>query len=220
MTEIYTAEYLQQHLNVPDGILPFVQAIPRLLPGETDEDFYRLFELVESDLLPDTDMEWLWAIDLAWLWFDIWRYRRWKTAILLINRNAALENALAQTDPETQQIAGMNALIRAQSRVDAEALRLETNSQDRLNRRLQAHGYDPDAINAAAFVQGLEPLAAIEKFLTSARHQIVVMFREARLHREFTQRAKEATNRFLAELDARKQAKIGPAKPDEGIALS
>jgi hypothetical protein len=152
--------------------------------------------------------------------FDIWRYRRWKTAILLINRRAALENALAQTDPEMQQIAGMNALIRAQSRVDAEALRLETNSQDRLNRRLQAHGYDADAINAAAFVQGLEPLATIEKFLTSARHQIVVMLREARLHREFTQRAKEATNRFLAELDARKQAKIGPAKPDEGIALS
>jgi hypothetical protein len=60
-----------------------VQAIPRLLPGETDDDFYRLFELVESDLLPDSDMEWLWAIDLAWLWFDIWRYRRWKNAILL-----------------------------------------------------------------------------------------------------------------------------------------
>jgi hypothetical protein len=67
MTEIYTAEYLQQHLNVPDGILPLVQAIPRLLPGETDDDFYRLFELVESDLLPDADMEWLLAIDLAWL---------------------------------------------------------------------------------------------------------------------------------------------------------
>jgi hypothetical protein len=220
MTEIYTAEYLQQHLNVPDGILPFVQAIPRLLPGETDEDFYRLFELVESDLLPDTDMEWLWAIDLAWLWFDIWRYRRWKTAILLINRTAALENALAKTDPEALEISGVNQSIRARSRVDAVRLRLEPNSHDRLRARLQIHGYNADAINAAAFVQGLDALAAIEKFLTSARHQIVVMFREARLHREFTQRAKEATNRFLAELDARKQAKIGPAKPDEGIALS
>jgi hypothetical protein len=220
MTETYTTEYLQQHLNVPDGILPFVQAIPPLLPGETDDDFYCLFELVESDLLPDTDMEWLWAIDLAWLWFDIWRYRRWKNAILLINRRAAVENALAKTDPEALEIGGMNPMITAKSRVDAEALRLQTNSQDRLNRRLQAHGYDAEAINAAAFVQGLDALTTIEKFLTSARHQIVVMFREARLHREFTQRAKEATNRFLAELDARKQAKIGPAKPDEGIALS
>jgi hypothetical protein len=212
MTEIYTAEYLQQHLNVPDGILPFVQAIPRLLPGETDEDFYRLFELVESDLLPDTDMEWLWAIDLAWLWFDIWRYRRWKNAIILMNRRAAVENALAKTDPEALEIGGMNPMITAKSRVDAEALRLQTNSQDRLNRRLQAHGYDAEAINAAAFVQGLDALTTIEKFLTSARHQIVVMFREARLHREFTQRAREATERYLAELETRKQASIGPAE--------
>jgi hypothetical protein len=220
MTEIYTAAYLQENLEVPDDILRLVQAIPRLLPGETDDDYYRLFEMMVSEILPDTDMEWLWTIDLAWLLFDISRYRRWKNAILSTSRRAAIENALAKTNPEALQMGAINRMVRAQSCGEAEALRLETNNRNPLSARLEAHGYDADVINAAAFVQGLGALTSIEKFLTAARHQVAVMLREARLHREFTQRAKEATNRFLAELDARKQAKIGPAKPDEGIALS
>ncbi len=44
MTDSYTPEYLQKHLQVPDIILPFALATPRLLPGETDNDYYRLFD--------------------------------------------------------------------------------------------------------------------------------------------------------------------------------
>jgi hypothetical protein len=212
MTEIYTAEYLERLLQVPDSILPFVQATPRLLPGETDDDYYRLFEMMATEILPDTDMEWLWSIDLAWLWFDISRYRRWKNAILSTSRRAALEFALEKTDPETMQIGGTNRMTRAQSRVDAEALLLDAKSRDRLNSRLEAHGYDADALNAIAFVQGLDALASIEKFLTAARHQVANMFRDVRFHREFTKRANEATQRFLAELKTREQTAIAPVK--------
>ncbi len=198
MTTVYTSKYLQQNLDVPDVILPFALATPRLLPGETDDDYYRLFEMMATELLPDTDLQWLWVIDLTWLWFDIVRYRRWKSAIILTSRRAALEFALAKTDPESLQISGMNPMIRAQARVDAEVLRVDKNNRNALSVRLEAHGYDADAVNASAFVEGRESLATIEKFLTSARHQVAAMVREIRLDCEFVRRAREAIDRNLA----------------------
>jgi hypothetical protein len=88
VTNIYIPEYLE-HLQVSEEILPFVQATPRLLPGETDDDYYRLFELLATEVLPETPVQWLWAIDLAWLWFDVSRYRRWMNAILSTTGGAA-----------------------------------------------------------------------------------------------------------------------------------
>lgn len=161
-----------------------------------------------SELLPDTELQWLWVIDLAWLWFDIMRYRRWKNAIISTNRRAALEFALAKTDPDSLQISGMNPLIRAQARVDAEALRVDKNNRNPLAVRLEAHGYDADAVNANAFVQGLESLTVIEKFLTSARHQVAAMVREIRQDCEFVRRANEAINRNLAQMKLADQAVI------------
>jgi hypothetical protein len=189
-------------------ILPFALATPRLLPGETDDDYYRLFDMMATEILPDTDIEWLWTIDLAWLWFDILRYRRWKNAIILTGRRAALEFALAKTNPEALQIGGMNPLIRGQARMEAEALRVETNKRNPLNARLEAHGYDADAINATAFVQGLDSLVTIEKFLTSARRQVAVMLREVGLHREFARRAKEVNDRYLAQMKLLEQTDV------------
>jgi len=156
--------------------------------------------MMATEILPDTDVEWLWTIDLAWLWFDILRYRRWKNAIILTGRRAALEFALAKTNPEALQIGGMNPLIRGQARMDAEALRVDTNKRNPLNARLEAHGYDEDAINATAFVQGLESLTTIEKFLTSARRKVAMMLRDVGLHREFARRAKEINDRYLAQM--------------------
>lgn len=208
MTPLYNAEYLQEHLQVPDVILPLALATPRLLPGESENDYYRLFEMMATELLPDTDLQWLWVIDLTWLWFDIMRYRRWKSAIILTSRRAALEFALAKTDPESLQIGGMNPMVRAQARVDAEVLRVDKNSRNSLAVRLEAHGYDSDAVNANAFVQGLEPLTAIEKFLTSARQQVATMVREIRLDCEFVRRANEAINRNLVQMKLADQAAI------------
>jgi hypothetical protein len=220
MTLIYTPKYLDQHLQVPDEILPFVQATPRLLPGETDDDYYRLFEMMATEILPDTDMEWLWTIDLAWLWFDILRYRRWKNAIILTGRRTALEFALAKTNPEALQIGGMNPLIRGQARMDAEALRVDTNKRNPLNARLEAHGYDEDAINATAFVQGLESLTTIEKFLTSARRQVAMMLRDVGLHREFARRAKEINDRYLAQMKMLEQTDVNSQDTEQEVESS
>jgi len=211
MFEIYSREYWTEYLQVPEDTLPFLTTTPRLLPGENEHDFYRLFELMVNEIIPDTPVEWLVTIDLAWLWMDIQRYRSWKNAIILINRKAALEFALAKTDPAA--VAGMNPMLRGKARIDAETLRTEGNKPNELSTRLQAHGYDEDALNAAAFVQGLEPLVAIEKFLASARHQVAVMLRELGVRREFARRAKETLDRFLAE-QSKERAVAAISEPD------
>jgi hypothetical protein len=194
-------------------MLPFALATPRLLPGEADDDFYRLFDMMATELLPDTDLQWLWVIDLTWLWFDIMRYRRWKSSIILTSRRMALEFALAKTDPESLQISGMNPMIRAQARVDAEVLRVDKTNRNALNVRLEAHGYDADAVNANAFVESRDSLATIEKFLTSARHQVAAMVREIRLDCAFVKRTREAIDRKFAQLELADQGSAEP-KPE------
>jgi len=204
MSEIYSREYWMEDLEVPEEILPFLEKPPRLLPGDNEHDLYRLFELMVNEIIPDTPVEWLVTIDLAWLWIDIQRYRSFKNAIILQNRKSAIEFALAATDPAA--VVGMNPLLRGKARIDAETLRTDANKRNELTTRLQAHGYDDDALNAAAFVQGIEPLVAIEKFLASARHQVAVLLRELGIRREFARRAKEALDRFLADLKSKEQA--------------
>jgi len=82
----YTAENMKDDFEIPDEVLPLVLAHPRLLPGETRDEFYLMLELMFSTILPDTELEWLTTIDLAWLQWEIQRYRRWKNAIIMSNR--------------------------------------------------------------------------------------------------------------------------------------
>ena len=186
MSIIYTPEYLEKHLQVPDDIIPFVLATPRLLPGEKEDDYLRLFEMMATEILPDPDIEWLWTIDITWLWFEIQRYRRWKNAIIMTRRADALEDALSKTNPLALQVGGMNSMIRAESRLESQQLRLNPSDQD-LNARLHGHGYDLDAINATAFVHAAASLTLVDKFLTSARQQATAILREVKSHRGILQ---------------------------------
>ena len=94
MSEVYDTNYFLDDLQVPENLLPRVQECPQLMPGERREDYFMLFEAMVTELIPDLDLEWLLAIDLAWIFFEIQRYRRWKNAVILTNRRAALEDVL------------------------------------------------------------------------------------------------------------------------------
>ena len=205
MSTIYTPAFLEQHLQVPEDIIPLVLTTPRLLPGEKEDDYLQLFEMMATEVLPDDDIEWLWTIDLTWLWFEIHRYRRWKNAIIMTRRANALEDALAKTNPLTLQIGGINAMIRAEAR--EESGRLQVNPNDPiLNARLHGNGYDLDAINAIAFVHAGASLSTVEKFLTSARQQATAILREVKSHREFAKRANIALSTMLSQEKAARLA--------------
>src|SRR5665213_979918 len=54
----------------------------------------------------------------------------------------------------------------------------------RKRREDDPYGYDTDAINALAFVEGGGSLSTVERFLTSAHQQVSAILREAKSHRE------------------------------------
>ena len=191
----YTPEKMKDDFEIPDEVLPLVLAHPRLLPGETRDEFYLMLDLMVGTTLPDTELEWLTTIDLAWLQWEIQRYRRWKNAIIMSNRTAAVESVLCRTH-EGAAMSGATSMIRAESKKHAQEMSINPNAHRDVRAKLESHGYDTDAINAAAFVRSLVPLTTIEKFLSSARHQVMMTLREVGLRREFERRAREAIKRI------------------------
>lgn len=213
MARIYTPKYLKEQTEVPDEIMPFVLAGPRTLPGESEDDFFCLFDMMVLEVMPDAEIEWLWTIDLTWSLFEMQRYRRWKDAIILTGRSEALERALVRTNPAAAEL-GVTPSIRAMARSDSKVL--QTNPNDRaLNDRLNRQGYDDVTINAEAFIHSAAAIAVVEKFLASARHNAVATLREVKLHREFAKRAKEAHKLFLAREAAEAIQSPAPSDPDQ-----
>jgi hypothetical protein len=62
--DLYTPEKIQFDFEVPDDLMPLVVAHPRLLPGETKDEYFLLFNIMVCSILPETDLEWLATIDL------------------------------------------------------------------------------------------------------------------------------------------------------------
>jgi hypothetical protein len=73
------------------------------VPGERQEDFYLFFAAMIGELLPEPDLEWLLCIDLAWIYWDIERFRRWGNAIIAMNQRSALEEALTRVGMSGRQ---------------------------------------------------------------------------------------------------------------------
>jgi hypothetical protein len=170
-----------------------------------------MFSMMVIDVNPGNYIEWLCAIDLASLWWEIQRYRSWKVAIINANRATALQHALYKSDPN-YLLLGPQPAIQTQTRVDAEKWHNDPKLRGDLNVRLKAHGYNAQGINAQAFIGGLMPLATIERFLPSARNQVNVILREINVRREFSRRAREAFEQRLA---AESMKQVEPAQRGE-----
>ena len=183
--------------EVPNEIVSFVRDSVLVLPGETEEEFLEMMSMMVIDIDPEKNIEWLCVIDLASLWWEIQRYRDWKIAIIYANRAAALADALYKSD-SNYLLLGPQPAIQAQAKADAEKWHSDPGRRYELNVRLKEHGYNAQGINAHAFIEGLLPLATIERFLASARSQVNVLLREINVRREFARRAREAFEKRLA----------------------
>ncbi|WOH57294.1 MULTISPECIES: hypothetical protein [Bradyrhizobium] len=112
-----------------------------LLPGERLEHYQMLRQAIFADLAPRSVIEWLLAIDVAELSWEIQRYRVLRHKLLESYRQKAIEAALRRIDlvgmgPEWQDEAEYYTLQNALSwRIDPVA-RTETDT------RLAAHGFD------------------------------------------------------------------------------
>ena len=190
-----------KEILIPHSIASFVGVCPRLLPGESEKNYYELFDTMTDEIAPTTNLEWFALADIVDLLWDIGRYRLWKNVILAVSRQGALETALLQTHPS---IAPKNLPMRITiSRQEAEEWRTKPEKRAVLEASFAERGYDADALNAGALMEALVPLATIDRFLCSARGQLNATLKEIGARREFAERARKAFNeRVVAEVAA------------------
>jgi hypothetical protein len=186
---------------------PFIAKCPRLLPGESEQAYHALFDMMVNEIEPQTASEWLVLADIVGLFWEIGRYRAWRGAILNVYRHDALAKALRDTHRGSS---GMHQLIIAVGK-EAEEWRDDPAKREVLNKRLAKHGYDEEALNACAMLAALEPLSTIERFLSSARGQLNAMMKEVYVRREFAERARKALVEQIKEARQGAEPKqIGP----------
>jgi hypothetical protein len=204
MSRTYDAKYFLEDLEVPENLLEFVMDAPRLLPGECVEDYYALIEAMITEIFPDLDLEWFLMIDLAWIFWEIQRYRRWKNAIIAMGKRSALEDSLIKSDP-TYSLHQDSLVVRGTIRMKVDSLDGDWTKDQDVAAQLAQYGYDDDALNATAFLQSIPSLAMIEKFLANARAQFSTILRETAVRREFKLRANRLQSLLRAdELKARR----------------
>jgi hypothetical protein len=85
-------------LPVPAELRAFSE--PFLLPGESLRDFEFVRVMLIDEIRPETFIEWLWALDLVELSWEILRYRRLKNKILDSQRTMAIEAVHARVEGE------------------------------------------------------------------------------------------------------------------------
>jgi hypothetical protein len=205
MTNIHNSV---KDMEVPPSIAPFVGKCPPLLQGESEDQYYAMFDLLMDEMQPDTSTEWLLFADVVSLFWELGRYRNWKGAILNIYRRSALETALRQTHRSHAIVGDVVALINI-ARKEAEEWRTDPQKRAALDARLAENGYDETTLNAEAFLEAIEPLAKIERFLSSARGQLSIMLKEAHVRKKFAARARHALEKHL-ESSAQTPKQIGP----------
>lgn len=190
-----------KEIVIPKGLTLFVGVCPALLPDEEEADYYELFDLMTDEIAPTNNVEWFavdTTVDLLW---DMSRMRIWKHAMLLIGRHRALEKALLET--QNSNLPSRHPSRIAVAKQEAEQWRTNPEKQAVLKARLDEAGYDVDGLNAGAMMEALVPLAAIDRFLCSARAQLNATLKELGVRREFAERARKAFNeRVAAELKA------------------
>ena len=190
--------YFIKELGAPEHLVSALMETPRRLPGERLEDYSSFFTAALNELLPTTDLEWLVAPELAWLLWDIQRYKRWFNAVIFLQQRAALGEALYKTDPNYSEVEPRTA-IHQKSQMKADALNGNLKGDPGLARELEECGYDQVALNAIAFAKAAPLIAVIEKFLASTRKQFATILRDVAVRREFVARARLLEKKIAAE---------------------
>ncbi|WP_409192576.1 hypothetical protein [Bradyrhizobium sp. RDM4] len=155
---------------------------PQLLPGESLDQYHALRQAIFAELAPRSAIEWLLAIDVAELSWEIQRYRVLRHKVLETYRQKAIEAALRSIDmvgiaPGFEDEAEYYTLQNALSwRIDAAAA-------TEIDTRLANYGFDQHAISVEVYVQVREMFVLFEGLLNSAQAKRILLLREIRNQR-------------------------------------
>lgn len=155
---------------------------PLLLPGESLDHYHALRQAIFADLAPRSAIEWLLAIDVAELSWDIQRYRLLRHKLLETYRQKAIEAALRRIDmigiaPEFEAEAEFHTLQNAMS------WRSDPIAATEIDARLAGYGFDAHAINMEVYVQAREILVLFEGLLNAAQTKRMLLLREIKNQR-------------------------------------
>jgi hypothetical protein len=182
--------------TVPSSVALLVGQSPPLLPGEVEDDWYELFNAMTDEIAPTTTLDWFAVADAVDILWDMWRFRLWKNAMLVIGGHRALETALLNT--QNSNLPSHHPSRIAVSKQAAEQWRTDPEKEAVLQARLNEAGYDVDGLNAAAMMEVLVPFAAIDRLLCSARGQLNATLKELGVRREIAERARKAFDGRIA----------------------
>ncbi|MHC4050449.1 hypothetical protein [Bradyrhizobium sp. 25ACV] len=155
---------------------------PLLLPGENLEHYQALRQAIFADLAPRSAIEWLLAIDVAELSWEIQRYRMLRHKLLETFRQRAIEAALRRID-----MVGIDPDFEDQAEYytqrNALSWRIDPIAMTEIDARLAAYGFDQDAITTEVYVQAREVLVLFESLLNAAQTKRMLLLREIRNQR-------------------------------------
>src|SRR5450432_2832319 len=103
--------------------------------------------MMVDDIQPETNIEWLWTLDLVELSWEILRYRRLKKSILDVHRATAIEAILRRLDGD-----GMSAevmpMVHLHAKRTAAEWRDDRDAASETEARLRQSKFDKIDINA------------------------------------------------------------------------
>jgi hypothetical protein len=155
---------------------------PALLPRECIERYELMRQAILSDIAPKSAIEWLLAVDVVELSWDIERYRLLRHKVLKQYREQAIEQCLRQIDlPEISSKS--DGLARQQIRRNAWCWRNDKGAAHEIESRLAAHGFDQSSISAESLAQAREFFFVFQTLLDTAQSRRMSLLREVKFHR-------------------------------------
>ncbi|MDF0497961.1 hypothetical protein [Bradyrhizobium yuanmingense] len=133
--------------------------------------------VIFRDLDPQSAVEWLLAIDIAELSWEMQRYRVLRHRVLNTFRQKAIEMTLRRVDiagivPEFRDIAGTYTIANALD------WQLDPSAAREIEGRLESHGFDQHAISMEVYVQAREILSLFESLLNGAQLRRLLLLKE------------------------------------------
>ncbi|MCA1436180.1 hypothetical protein I6F33_24785 [Bradyrhizobium sp. BRP20] len=150
---------------------------PQLLPGEDVEHYHAIQATIFRDLSPQSAVEWLLAIDVAELSWEMQRYRVLRHRVLNTYRQKAIEMTLRRVDlagiaPDVQDVAEIYTINNALD------WQMDASAAHDSEARLRSHGFDQHAISMEVYVQAHEILTLFESLLNGAQLRRLLLIKE------------------------------------------
>jgi hypothetical protein len=172
--------------TIPVELKPFFEPCV-LLPGENRQEFEIVQNMMIEEVRPETNIEWLWTIDLIELSWEILRYRCLKQRILLEHRHLAIKAILMRLDGAGIPARDLQNLELQVSR-SAMEWRDDPQAASEIEARLRRNDFEDSAVNAELFCQTRGTFAMFDDLMHAAQNRRMVLLREITSRRELSKR--------------------------------